>query len=126
MKRTRILSTLLLTLAMLITYVPSPITASLGEASPPAPQTLRPMDYLDRGLVAVKVTSGVFLSWRFLGNEPDDVAYNVYRDDANIATVTGKSNYTDPDGLATSSYQLDFLTLPELYGLADTHCDDFA
>ena len=21
---------------------------------------------------------------------------------------------------------LDFLTLPELYGLADTHCDDFA
>jgi hypothetical protein len=64
------------------------------------------MEYLDRGLVAVKVTGGVFLSWRFLGNEPDDVAYNVYRDDANIATVTGKSNYTDPDGLATSSYQV--------------------
>lgn len=34
---------------------------------------------LGRGLVGIKQPAGVFLSWRLLGNEPPEVAFNVYR-----------------------------------------------
>ena len=37
----------------------------------------RIVDKLDRGLVAQKVSKGVFLSWRILGEEYYDVTYNV-------------------------------------------------
>ncbi|MDR0366509.1 MAG: FIVAR domain-containing protein, partial [Bifidobacteriaceae bacterium] len=93
---------------------------------------LRPVEYLDRGLVAAELPSGgVFLSWRFLGNEPDGLSWNVYRDDgagfAKIATIaprdvapesnyatnpgivkenTTPSNYTDPAGTAASVYEV--------------------
>ncbi len=40
----------------------------------------RQTEFLDRGLVAVqRADDGVFLSWRLLGNESDQVAFNVYR-----------------------------------------------
>lgn len=38
------------------------------------------MDKLDRGLVAVKTTDGVYCSWRILGEEYYGVKYNLYRD----------------------------------------------
>jgi rhamnogalacturonan endolyase len=38
----------------------------------------RPMEYLTRGLVAVHQGDGkVFLSWRLLGTDPDDIAFNL-------------------------------------------------
>jgi len=37
-------------------------------------------DRLDRGLVAMKASSGIYLSWRVLAEEYYDVTYNVYRD----------------------------------------------
>jgi rhamnogalacturonan endolyase len=40
----------------------------------------RPMEYLTRGLVAVNQGDGkVFLSWRLLRTDPDDIAFNLYR-----------------------------------------------
>src|SRR3954468_4237511 len=40
----------------------------------------RPMEYLTRGLVAINQGEGkVFVSWRLLGTDPDDVAFNLYR-----------------------------------------------
>ena len=36
-------------------------------------------DTVDRGLVAVKVTNGVFVSWRVFGEEYYGVTYNLYR-----------------------------------------------
>ena len=45
----------------------------------------RVVDKLDRGLVAMKVSKGVFLSWRVLGEEYYDVQYNVYRDGTKVA-----------------------------------------
>ncbi|HEY3406337.1 MAG TPA: rhamnogalacturonan lyase [Ohtaekwangia sp.] len=40
----------------------------------------RYMEDLDRGVVAIRQDSRkVFVSWRLLGNEPDDVSFNVYR-----------------------------------------------
>ena len=37
----------------------------------------RMMEKLDRGLVAVQTTNGVYLSWRVLGEEYYGVTYNV-------------------------------------------------
>ena len=88
---------------------------------------LRSMEYLDRGLVAAETADGIFLSWRFLGNEPDGISWNVYRDGALIATInphdvqpesdydtnpgvvkenTTPTNYTDPDGTISSVYEV--------------------
>lgn len=37
------------------------------------------MEYLNRGLFAQKVSNGVFLSWRLLGTELDDMSFDVYK-----------------------------------------------
>jgi len=62
--------------------------------------------HLDRGLVAVKVDSGVYLSWRLLGTEPYDLGFNVYRDGVkvNADPVKTSTNYLDPEGTLTSEY----------------------
>ena len=40
----------------------------------------RQMEHLNRGVVAVSLGNGqVFVGWRMLGNESDDIAFNVYR-----------------------------------------------
>ena len=67
----------------------------------------RVTDKLDRGLVAVKVTGGVYLSWRILGEEYYDVAYNVYRDGVKVNDVPLKvSNYTDMGGTRDNTYSV--------------------
>lgn len=53
------------------------------------------MEYLDRGTVAVKTKDGVYLSWRLLGTENYDTAFDVYRDSKKIATISDSTNYTD-------------------------------
>ena len=65
----------------------------------------RMMENLSRGLVAVKTTGGVYLSWRLLGQEWYDVTYNVYRDGVRVNSeplVT--SNYQDAAGEESSIY----------------------
>lgn len=62
------------------------------------------MDRLDRGLVAIKVSSGVYCSWRINADEYYDVKYNLYRDGAKIAENLNVSNYTDAAGTASSKY----------------------
>lgn len=65
----------------------------------------RQTDKLDRGLVAMKVSGGVYLSWRILGEEYYDVKYNVYRDGVQINdTPLSVSNFKDTAGSATSTY----------------------
>ncbi|MFK3983552.1 hypothetical protein ACI2K4_24605 [Micromonospora sp. NPDC050397] len=81
------------------------LVAPSAAVADPGP-ALRQLEHLDRGLVAVKVAEGVFLSWRFLGDEPDDVVYRVYRDNRLVGTVTGSSNFTDAAGTVTSSYRV--------------------
>ena len=44
----------------------------------------RVMDRLDRGLVAVKTTGGVYCSWRIQADEYYDVKYNLYRDGTKV------------------------------------------
>lgn len=67
-------------------------------------QAQRVTDKLDRGLVAVKVSSGVYCSWRIYGEEYYDVKYNLYRDGTKIAENLDVSNYTDAGGSVSSKY----------------------
>jgi rhamnogalacturonan endolyase len=66
----------------------------------------RQMEKLDRGVVAVKVNNGVFISWRLLGNDPSDTAFNLYRNGTkvNSSPITGATNYVDSSGNTGSSY----------------------
>jgi len=64
------------------------------------------MEYLDRGVVAVKVNNGVFISWRFLGTDDKSSGFNIYRDGrkVNETPITSKTNYVDTKGGANSKY----------------------
>ncbi|MBR6287459.1 MAG: rhamnogalacturonan lyase [Bacteroidaceae bacterium] len=67
-------------------------------------QAQRKTDQLDRGLVAVKVSSGVYVSWRVQADEYYGVTYKLYRNGALIAQNLYASNYTDAGGSASSTY----------------------
>lgn len=64
------------------------------------------MENLDRGLVAMKTNSGVYLSWRLLGSEAYETGFNLYRDGTKITStpITDRTNYVDNSGNINSSY----------------------
>jgi rhamnogalacturonan endolyase len=74
----------------------------------------RQMENLGRGVVAMrKTTDSVFVSWRMLGTDPDNIAFNLYRKTGNKAPVklngqpiTKNTNYTDakPDFTQSNAY----------------------
>lgn len=74
----------------------------------------RQMENLGRGVVAMrKTTDSVFVSWRMLGTDPDDIAFNLYRKTGsntpvklNSAPITKNTNYTDakPDFTQPNAY----------------------
>ncbi len=68
----------------------------------------RQMEYLDRGLVAVKTNKGIFLSWRWLGTESNTTKYNIYRDGKKLnAFPLNITNFTDESGTVESKYQVE-------------------
>lgn len=67
------------------------------------------MERLNRGVVAVPVSGGMYVGWRMYGFEydaqdPSKISYNVYRDGTKLATVSDSTNYLDAGGKAASSY----------------------
>lgn len=55
----------------------------------------RYMEKLGRGVVAMRTTSNhVFVSWRMFGTDPDDISFNLYRNDTLIVS-TLHTNYID-------------------------------
>ena len=65
----------------------------------------RHTDVLDRGLVAVKTTGGVFVSWHIFGEEYYDTRYNLYRDGTKLnGAPMMLSNYIDKSGTTASTY----------------------
>jgi rhamnogalacturonan endolyase len=67
------------------------------------------MERLSRGVVAVQVNGGNYVGWRMYGFEydattPENVSYRLYRDGAQIADVTGSTNFRDTGGNAASIY----------------------
>lgn len=67
----------------------------------------RQIETLDRGLVAVpSKAEGMQISWRLLGSDPADIAFNLYRDGRklNISPITASTNWIDTGGTAASRY----------------------
>jgi hypothetical protein len=66
------------------------------------------MENLDRGVVAVKVSGGVYVGWRMFGYEytgtDSDTSYNLYKDGTLLKNVTDSTNYLDPAGTTSSKY----------------------
>ncbi len=71
----------------------------------------RQAEDLDRGLVAITTSEGVFLSWRVLGTDEEGEGFAIYRNGEMIkSAVTGATNYIDADGKAGDKYTVSFLT----------------
>ncbi|WP_419095861.1 rhamnogalacturonan lyase [Halalkalibacter suaedae] len=66
----------------------------------------RQMERLDRGLVAIKTRDGVYIGWRLLGTDPEETAFNLYRDGnlVNETPITSSTNYQDQHGSSDSLY----------------------
>ena len=62
--------------------------------------------HLNRGLTAIKVDNGVYLSWRLLGTDPFDLGFNVYRDGVKINSepIVTSTNYLDEAGTDAAVY----------------------
>ncbi|MDR0810878.1 MAG: hypothetical protein LBN23_01175, partial [Paludibacter sp.] len=68
----------------------------------------RQMEKLDRGLIAVKVTGGVYLSWRLFGNDDPNTIFKIYRGATliNTGTAASATNFSDTGGATTSKYTI--------------------
>lgn len=73
----------------------------------------RQMERLGRGVIAIKSSSTqVYVGWRLLGNDPQDLAFNLYRSanggtavKINATPLTQTTDYVDsPANLSTTSY----------------------
>ena len=93
----------------LIAGVAQPATAAPPDS---VPSGVPQLEALDRGLVAVSTSEGVFLSWRLLASEATGATdtglagpdFAVYRDGEQVAVVTDSTNYADAAGTATAQY----------------------
>ena len=84
------------------------VTVPLKPVIPPG---FNIVEDLDRGVVAVVQTDGVYVGWRMLGYEydrdnPERVAYNVYRDGKLLSNVSDSTNFLDPSGNADTLYSV--------------------
>ncbi len=71
------------------------------------------IENLNRGLVAVPTSGGVYLSWRlqededvYFGSGETNVSFDIYRDGEKIAEENNTTNYIDKDGDASSVYSV--------------------
>ncbi len=67
----------------------------------------RQMENLNRGVVAIDQGDGkVYIGWRMLGTEPDDIAFNVYRSKTKVNSqpITDSTNLIDNNGSAGATY----------------------
>lgn len=63
-------------------------TAAGGPSTDTKSPLLRQMEYLNRGIVAVRrATNQVYVGWRLLGTDPTNIAFNVYRSADGVAPV---------------------------------------
>jgi len=81
------------------------LTDLVGTASADSVAAKRQMENLGRGVVAVSQGEGkVYVGWRLLGTDPDDIAFNLYRATGNRELVklnhqplTQSTNFVDHD-----------------------------
>ncbi|HEV2663291.1 MAG TPA: hypothetical protein VG324_00150, partial [Blastocatellia bacterium] len=98
MKQRKIASILSILLFYIVASYLTP-TAHMQQ-SPGGPSL---MENLGRGVVAVRsTTTDVFISWRVLGTDPPDTAFNLYRSTGggaptllNATPITGATHFVD-------------------------------
>ncbi len=81
----------------------------------------RQMENLSRGIVAVKQTGSVYVSWRLFGTDPETISFNLYRITGstepikvNEKPITESTNYVDSD--ADPNQELQYFVRPVLDG----------
>ncbi|WP_062078161.1 rhamnogalacturonan lyase [Demequina globuliformis] len=88
-------------------------TTAVAAGPPHSPRDATPeLEALDRGLVVVDTTEGIFMSWRLLATEAGPAtdtgvggpSFAVFRDGERIATVEDSTNFVDREGDATAVY----------------------
>jgi rhamnogalacturonan endolyase len=94
----KFLLSLIVVLSVVITYS---ITVTPAMAA-------RQMENLNRGLIAIQRSDGVYLSWRMLGTDPSDIGFNIYRNGTRINTnvVTNRTNFLDTGGNSSCTYYI--------------------
>ncbi|WP_323185487.1 rhamnogalacturonan lyase [Streptomyces sp. NBC_01239] len=99
--RRAVLSALTTVAALLAAGLTTLTTGTPAEAA-----TARQVEALDRGVVSVHTDSGNLVSWRWLGTDPDNVSFNVYRagTKVNSAPITGSTNYFHAGAPAQADY----------------------
>ncbi|WP_129839226.1 rhamnogalacturonan lyase [Streptomyces sp. RFCAC02] len=108
-RRRGLLTTATLTVAATAMVLPAlPASAASDGHGGGHSTPVRQMEELDRAPVAVLTENGVFVSWRMLGLDRDNISFHVYRDGERITRrpVKDTTNYTDPDGTADSVYRV--------------------
>ncbi|MGK3994546.1 rhamnogalacturonan lyase [Sorangium sp. So ce1024] len=77
-----------------------------GGGALPRPTGFAQMEDLDRGVVAVPTGGGIYVGFRLFGYDPDDIAFNVYRDGVKVndAPLTDSTNLVDRDGTEDATY----------------------
>ena len=88
------------------TYLCGFLLASSMSISTVAQQTQ--LEKLDRGAIAINSPSGVFLSWRSLSTDHQNLAFDIYRDGEKITEtpIKNKTNFVDTSGSVSSSYTI--------------------
>lgn len=63
-------------------------------------------EYLNRGVIAMKMASGVYVSWRSLESDAKSMTFDVYRDGVKVndTPIVSGTNLVDREGTATSKY----------------------
>lgn len=75
------------------------------------PDIQRPMEDMNRGLVAVKTDNGVLVSWRWQGYEGLNVKYNLYRNGERLnSEPLTLTNYTDNNPVDGAKYYVTAVT----------------
>lgn len=107
-KRRAVLTGACLLASLQIVSVSAPLkaVAESGSVTLATAEGKRQMEFLDRGVTAVKTDSGVFVSWRLLGTDPASISFHVYRDGVrlNDTAITSSTNFLDPEGTTESRY----------------------
>ncbi len=87
------------------------------------------LEKLSRGLIAIKVKNGIFLSWRLFLNEVTGAAeegygltgvdFRIFRDGVSLGIVTDSTNYLDTQGTESSVY----CVAPVINGVETEPCE---
>ena len=82
------------------------------------------VEYLDRGIYAVKSGNGMFVSWRLNADDADNAEFRLYRNDQLIYTSktgTGATCFQDNGGNLNSIYRVDAVVNGSVVSSEDCH-----